>query len=33
VVDAFYLTDAEGKPLSQAHRERVESALIEALAG
>jgi [protein-PII] uridylyltransferase len=32
VVDAFYLTDADGKPLSESHQERVESALIEALA-
>ncbi|HEX8082361.1 MAG TPA: [protein-PII] uridylyltransferase [Jatrophihabitans sp.] len=33
VVDAFYLTDADGKPLSEAHRERVELGLVRALAG
>jgi UTP:GlnB (protein PII) uridylyltransferase len=32
VVDAFYLTDADGKPLSEPHQAEVESVLIEALA-
>jgi [protein-PII] uridylyltransferase len=32
VVDAFYLTDDDGKPLSEQHRARVETALSQALA-
>jgi len=32
VVDAFYLTDGEGKPLSQEHQVAVESAMEQALA-
>ena len=33
VVDAFYLTDADGKPLSESHQALIESTLVEALAG
>jgi [protein-PII] uridylyltransferase len=32
VVDAFYLTDADGKPLSEQHRARVSAALFATLA-
>ncbi|MEO6703992.1 MAG: [protein-PII] uridylyltransferase, partial [Jatrophihabitantaceae bacterium] len=32
VVDAFYLTDAEGKPLSEQHQARVQAAMTEVLA-
>jgi [protein-PII] uridylyltransferase len=32
VVDAFYLTDADGKPLSEPHQERVTETLLAALA-
>ncbi|MEO7261561.1 MAG: [protein-PII] uridylyltransferase [Jatrophihabitantaceae bacterium] len=31
VVDAFYLTDADGKPLSEAHQERVAETVMAAL--
>ncbi len=33
VVDAFYLTDADGKPLSEAHQQQVADTLLAALTG
>ena len=33
VMDAFYLTDSDGKPLTEAHQTKIQSAMTLALAG
>ena len=33
VVDAFYLTDGDGKPLSEQHRTEVEQVISRAVVG